>query len=460
MICPNCQTPNRSAAKYCDECGYELPSVKPTATVREPFAANYEDDNFENADTIDLNSESLTIDEGFIPTVSFDDNENDIFSSDAITLLTLDDFEDDFEESNSNAPTKPIESNDAPSSPNLLNEVASRDYRIDENPPVAAKRKHHFSGKKFGIILAILALLIAAAVAVTYFAQFWGGRVVPDVSGMSQVDATYAIQESGFGVQIEEVISDEVEGIVLSSDPVAGTRAPEKTTVTLRISIARFIPDVVGKPLEEAESLMREAGFTNYEITYKKSNEKTDTVLSVNPDASTRAKADARITIEVAEPFRVPDVSGKTKDEAQAALEAEGYSVSTQQYNTEDAPEGQVVKTDPEAGSPLNSGSKVVVYIAHNRSSELIQLTKDFFNNTPAITMNGSLYEMSKVNNVTFEGGNTCKFSITVRPIQTVTWFGTQTETRYGNYEVVDGSIVWTDSNQISSIEPPIKQGS
>lgn len=442
MICPNCHTPNRSSAKYCDECGYELPSIAPTSSVR--------------VDSVD----------GKVPT-------SDLESASTVELEWMED-EDGLEWGDSDALTEPIVSNDLAytseipllSGDQISDPVRSdsvRDYRIAGDAQLPGSHdcpKRKVDKKKVGIIAAALILLVLAAAAVTYFTQFWGGRVVPDVTGMAQVDATYAVQEAGFTVQVEEVTSDEVEGIVLSSDPAAGMRVPEKTTVTLRISIARFVPDIAGKPLEEAESLMREAGFTNYEVVRKKSNEAPDTVLSVNPAGSTRAKADARITIEVAEPFRVPDVAGKTQEEAEEALKAEGYEVDAQRYNTEDAPEGQVVKTEPAAGTALNSGSAVVVYVAHNRSAELVQLTREFFTSTSTITMNGSLYEMSKVDDVAFEGGNTCKFSITVRPIQTVIWFGTQTETRYGNYEVVNGTMVWTDGNKVASIDPSIKQGS
>ncbi len=31
MLCPNCHTDNRSNAKFCDECGCELPTVAPLA---------------------------------------------------------------------------------------------------------------------------------------------------------------------------------------------------------------------------------------------------------------------------------------------------------------------------------------------------------------------------------------------------------------------------------------------
>lgn len=451
MICPHCHTANRDAAKYCDECGYELPSVMPTATVRIPQGDDGAYD-LGSAATLDLDREDAYA-------RGYGDELDDALYGEGETggLGGADD-------GLSRQLTAPLDGSDDPSFtseiPLVSDEaLAVRDYRA-EDPAAPRKARRPINGKRIAIIAAIIAVLLAVALGITFCAPTWAGRAVPNVVGLSQVDATYAVQEAGFTVEVEEVISDEVEGVVLSTDPAAGTRAPEQTTVTLRVSVARHIPEIVGKQLEEAEQMLREAGFTNFEVASEKSDQPAGTVLSVNPPAATRTRADARITLNVAEPYRVPELAGMSQDEAKAALEAEGLVASVQRTNTEEVPEGQVVKSEPAAGSAVPSGSTVTVYVAHNRSAELVQLTRSFFDNAPTITMNGSLYEMSKVDGVTFEGGNTCSFSISVRPIQTVTWFGTQTETRYGNYEIVNGTIVWTDSNQVASIDPDIKQGS
>ena len=53
-------------------------------------------------------------------------------------------------------------------------------------------RKSHGRGKKAAIIIALVLVLAAAAAAgVTYYLEMWGGKVIPDVTGMTQSDATY-----------------------------------------------------------------------------------------------------------------------------------------------------------------------------------------------------------------------------------------------------------------------------
>lgn len=482
MICPNCQTPNRESARFCDGCGYELPAVEPVVPMRMPASLPVRDavvpDPFdEEDDELDLGLlRPVAVDPASsAPTIELDDADSEPASVDMtfdapVYLPVI----DGSGRNTADVITEPLDAlddalDDAPLSPSVTSSIpvlaeaeAPRDYRsvvaLDESASAHGSRPK-LSKKMIMLIAIIIALLAAIIIAITAGVQLLGGRSVPNVVGMSQVDATYMIQEAGFRVKVEEVVSDEVEGIVLSTDPSAGSRMSEGATVTVRISIARVIPEVVGTSLEEAQGLLGESGFTNIEVTRTKSNEAADTVLSITPAALTRSRADALITLEVAEPFRVPDVTGMGQDEAVATLETEGYTVQVQRYNTEDAPEGTAVKTDPAAGTVLASGSTVTLSIAHNRSVELVELTRGFFADSPTITMDGQLYEMSKVVDVSYEGGNSCTFSITVRPIQTVTWFGTQTETRYGNYQTVNGTMTWTESNQVASVEPSIKQG-
>ena len=51
MLCPNCHTNNRSNAKFCDECGCELPTVAPIA--REMFGES-ETTRLDDGRTVDL----------------------------------------------------------------------------------------------------------------------------------------------------------------------------------------------------------------------------------------------------------------------------------------------------------------------------------------------------------------------------------------------------------------------
>lgn len=332
--------------------------------------------------------------------------------------------------------------------------------RTPSDEPSASRAPRRLSGKMIALIVALIVILGAAVAGGTWAMELWGGRAVPNVVGMTQVDAAAQLEQRGFSTAVVLTKSDEVEGIVLSTDPAAGARAEEGSSVTLSISVARVIPSVLGLQRADAATLFEAEGLENVEYVTVKSNQTEGSVLSVTPTPGERVQSDTAVTVEVAEPFIVPDVAGTTREQAIDALEDEGYTVKVAWYNTEDVAEGTAVSTDPEAGTKLNSGSEVTLYIARKRSTELEGLTRAFFTDSPTMTIDGMPYEISEVSSVEFAGNNTCTFSIVARPFETHTWmFGLGSETRYGNYETITGSISWNDSNDIVATDPTMKQG-
>lgn len=332
--------------------------------------------------------------------------------------------------------------------------------RTPSDEPSAPRAPRRLSGKMIALIIALVVILGAAVAGGTWAMELWGGRAVPNVVGMTQVDAAAQLEQRGFSTAVVLTKSDEVEGIVLSTDPAAGARAEEGSSVTLSISVARVIPSVLGLQQADAAALFEAEGLENVEYVTVKSNQTEGSVLSVTPTPGERVQSDTAVTVEVAEPFTVPDVAGTTREQAIDALEDEGYTVKVAWYNTEDVAEGTAVSTDPEAGTKLNSGSEVTLYIARKRSTELEGLTRAFFTDSPTMTIDGMPYEISEVSSVEFAGNNTCTFSIVARPFETHTWmFGLGSETRYGNYETITGSISWNDSNDIVATDPTMKQG-
>ncbi len=65
---------------------------------------------------------------------------------------------------------------------------------------------------------------------------------VPDVTSQDQDSATQVLEQSGFSVDVQEedVTDPNQDGIVLSQDPIGGTRAKPGTTVT--IFVGRLVP--------------------------------------------------------------------------------------------------------------------------------------------------------------------------------------------------------------------------
>jgi eukaryotic-like serine/threonine-protein kinase len=87
---------------------------------------------------------------------------------------------------------------------------------------------------------------------------------VPAVVGLSPEEATANLEELGFTVERTEGRSADVDpGEVMAVDPAAGEQAPYESTITLQVSAGLpqvQVPDVVGRSQQEATALLQQAG--------------------------------------------------------------------------------------------------------------------------------------------------------------------------------------------------------
>lgn len=338
-------------------------------------------------------------------------------------------------------------------------DAPARDGADDEASfPGAAARPPRAKAPIIAAVCVALAVILAAVAGGTYMAELWGGKTIPEVVGLSQPEATDALSAKGFAAQAVEVKSDEPQGTVLSSDPEQGHRAEEGSTVTLSVATPRIVPAIVGATSDEAAQALEAEGFTAVTYAEEKSNEAAGTVLAVSPEAGTEAKSGDVITVTLAVPYTVPDVEGMSEADATAALEAEGYEVSTEWYTTEDIEEGTAVSTDPIAGSELNSGSEVTLYIAHSRGTELVDLTREILPGANLTNDQGS-FKVENIKSCTYRGDGEVLYTVEARQYEVVTMpFGLGQETVFAKkLTTIEGGIVWNDDNEVSYASPSIR---
>ena len=330
--------------------------------------------------------------------------------------------------------------------------TASPDVMVARDEAPRSSRKGPIIG-----LIALVAVLCVAIAGGTYYMEMWGGKTVPSVAGESLADARSILEDKGFATVVEEVKSDDVEGLVIDTDPAAGSRAEEGSQVAIRVATARIVPDVEGKTQAEVERLMAEEGLTNGTYELVKSNETEGTALDVEPAAGERAKADDAIVVSIAQSYVVPDVAGKTTEEATSLLEAEGYVVTVTQRNTEDYAEGTALSTDPAAGTKHPTGSAVTLYVAHNRSTELVDLTRAFFNGSSLMTIGGVVYRLDATSlQLSYAGSNTVNFTVSGTEVGFI--FGIAVDNPSGP-QSLSGSVTWDDDNNIVSTYPVMQQG-
>lgn len=319
----------------------------------------------------------------------------------------------------------------------------------DPNEEKKRSRKKH-------ALVAFLVLVIAAAIVAggTYYLELWGGKTVPDVTGEAQSDAVWVLESKGFHVNTTQVKSDEVEGIVLITDPQAGSRVDKGASINVSIATPRAVPDIMGKTQDDAKAALDKEGLDNVTFTTEKSNDTEGTVIALSIDAGTKVKAATALTVTIAEAYTVPDVAGKSEDEAKAALEEAGYKVKTKTSYTEDVAEGTVVSADPEAGTKLASGSTVTLSVAKSRAKELISETKNYFTKGATVVIDGVNCEIVSCDSVDYEGDGVVSYTITAKKFEKTSLFGTL----FANAEQMSGTITWSSDNSIRSSSPKLSK--
>jgi beta-lactam-binding protein with PASTA domain len=204
---------------------------------------------------------------------------------------------------------------------------------------------------------------------------------VPDVVGVRLPQALEQLQEAGFVGNPRGVFSDEAAGTVVSQRPEPGADANEGTEVRLNVSKGAQridVPDVVGLPRSEAESLLREAGFEvrPFEVP---SGEPKGTVVAQNPPGGSRAAEGDSVRINLSTgragtapapvQVTVPDMVGLPLRQASRQLREEGFVVRVF-YVPSGEREGTIVAQRPSGGATARRGASVRLNVSEGPRPE------------------------------------------------------------------------------------------
>jgi beta-lactam-binding protein with PASTA domain len=221
-------------------------------------------------------------------------------------------------------------------------------------------------------ILALIAVAIAA-----YFLFFTAAEdvTVPDITGMMLEDAEIVLTDAGLEVgRVTEEATEDVEaGSVISQTPPAGDTVAEGSRVDLVVARAIEgveVPDVVGLSLDDATATLEDAGLTVRSEDVFSDDVETGLVTAQSPQPGTRVESGAEVALSVSkgpEPaanVTVPDLSGMTRADAEAALDTAGLGVRIVQMNSDTVPEGSVVTQAPASGASVAPGTVVAVVVS------------------------------------------------------------------------------------------------
>ena len=206
-------------------------------------------------------------------------------------------------------------------------------------------------------------------------------EIPSDLKGKSFDDAKSQLQKAGFTGKITkedmkpaDEAADAVKGQVQESDPVLGQKAAPDHDITLKIATGTSpVPDFTGKTLDEAQSLATNAGF---QVTLKSSEGETSQqdagkIFRQTPDEGTALdRKTGRITVTIAKAApttaNMPDLKGKTADEARQEFKNAGFTVPlTINYSdTNEHEPNKVFSQTVQPGQALDRNTEVEVTIA------------------------------------------------------------------------------------------------
>ncbi len=222
------------------------------------------------------------------------------------------------------------------------------------------------------IAIAVLAVAGIVALIIANSQKDQGATLVavPTVENMTAQQAEDAITAAGLEFVRAVEASDSVEAEhAIRSDPEAGTEVEPASQVTVYISTGPAsvtVPGVAGRTEQEAESILTDAGLTV--AANRQDDDNPDfpqgQVTKTDPAEGTSVSSGAEVTLYVSTGnVQVPDVNGKTQEEATQLLNASKLQVNTSPVESDQTP-GTVVQQDVAPGTLVKQGRVINLQIA------------------------------------------------------------------------------------------------
>ncbi len=244
----------------------------------------------------------------------------------------------------------------------------------DAAVPLAVLTDDHVRMRRSTIPLVVgAAVLVVVGLAVAAYAAIAPGPsvLVPTLVGVSEARAAATATDAGFLMKVvERRIADDPKGLVIEQQPGPGAYLADGEEVEVVVSRGPprvGIPDVAGQPLADAQAALEEAGFVVIVEPRHDEEIAKDIALGTEPAGGGRAPRESEITLLVSDgpaPVPVPDVAGRTYDEAAAILTEARLTAVYGEAFSDTVAVGKAVGTNPSVGTPAPRDSEVVVLIS------------------------------------------------------------------------------------------------
>lgn len=191
------------------------------------------------------------------------------------------------------------------------------------------------------IIIGAVVIAIAGLIGLGSMLGWFGGSdeiSVPSFVGKTLEQAQAEAEEQGLVIQEGDLVysPDQEEGLITSQNPVEGAKVTEGKVITVNISKGKkdgVVPKIEGMDYEEAKAYLESFGFKMGPGVTVESHLPKGIIVYQSIPYGTSAKSGTEINVEISdgkgkEMVKVPNLIGRTPDEANSLLSAAGLSTN------------------------------------------------------------------------------------------------------------------------------------
>ncbi|WP_328554512.1 Stk1 family PASTA domain-containing Ser/Thr kinase [Streptomyces sp. NBC_00358] len=249
-------------------------------------------------------------------------------------------------------------------------------YGYDDRPDRRRQKKNNSNTSTILLVVAGVLVLIGAILIGKYAFSGKGTANeafdVPNFVSQTLPDARRLADNRDLKLSpTRKPCEKEPKGNICSQDPALGSKVKKGDTIHVVVSTGApkvVVPTVKGKTLDQAKQILQDDkyGFT-VKPKYEDSAETPNTVLDQDPPFGDEVQKGSVITLTVAKEKKqstVPDVTGKSCDEAKTQMQANNLVGDCVDTDTDDQNlVGKVIQTAPAANTQADPGSKVTIQI-------------------------------------------------------------------------------------------------
>ena len=205
-----------------------------------------------------------------------------------------------------------------------------------------------------------------------------GGEVtVPSLHGMSIPEATDRLQREGLLVEKSGDKMDPLipEGMIVSQDPIEGSRLKRNRKVRVLVSLGREVlkvPELVGQPARRAQIGLQQSGLKLGQIAYATSSSaEADRILAQEPPPGTQRIREGAVDLLVSKGSRakvwvMPNVEGRDLTAVTRLFSEAGLRITNVRREAPrgEVPSGIILQQYPLSGYPLREGDSISLIVS------------------------------------------------------------------------------------------------